>query len=75
MLFRSDIRRANARDHLAFGGGAHLCLGAPLARLELRIVLEELTARFPGLKLKPGQRLSFLPNTSFRGPLSLELIW
>ncbi|MFN0092447.1 MAG: cytochrome P450, partial [Acidimicrobiales bacterium] len=38
-----DIRRPNAREHLSFGGGAHLCLGAPLARLEARVVLEELT--------------------------------
>lgn len=35
-----DIRRENAREHLAFGKGIHFCLGAPLARIELRTVLE-----------------------------------
>jgi cytochrome P450 len=70
-----DIHRANAREHLAFGRGSHLCLGAPLARLEARIVLEEFTARFPSLRLAAGQILRFMPNVSFRGPLSLLTEW
>ena len=37
--------------HLAFGFGEHLCLGAPLARMEARVVFEELLARFPGFEL------------------------
>jgi cytochrome P450 len=39
------------RRHLAFGFGEHLCLGAPLARLEARVVFEELLARFPAFEL------------------------
>lgn len=39
------LDRPNIRDHLAFGRGPHNCVGAPLARLELRIALEELLAR------------------------------
>ena len=45
-----DIHR-RARGHLAFGVGAHYCLGAALARLEGRIALEELLARFPAWEI------------------------
>jgi len=48
-------RRPNR--HLAFGEGVHFCLGANLARLEMRIALEQLVERLPGLRLAPGARL------------------
>ena len=41
---RFDIRRANARKHLTFGFGPHTCLGNPLARLEIKVFVEELNA-------------------------------
>ena len=72
---RFDIARANAREHLSFGGGAHLCLGAPLARLEARVVLEELSAALPSLRLVPDQHLEFMPIIGFRGPRSLRVEW
>ena len=72
---RFDIGRANAREHLSFGGGAHLCLGAPLARLEARVVFEELTAALPNLALVPDQTLEFMPIIGFRGPRSLLVEW
>ena len=72
---RFDIRRSNARDNLSFGGGAHLCLGAPLARLEVRVVLEELTAALPSLRLVPDQTLEFPPIVAFRGPKALHVAW
>ncbi|ONH59332.1 hypothetical protein CcI49_17580 [Frankia sp. CcI49] len=46
-----DVQRANARDHLAFSGGIHFCLGAALARLEGEIGLRLLFERFPDLAL------------------------
>ena len=70
-----DIRRQNAREHLSFGMGPHLCLGAPLARLQAKVVLEEVSARFPDLRLVPGTKLEFAPNITFRGPLSLPVEW
>jgi len=68
-----DITRANAREHLTFGLGNHLCLGAPLARLEARVVFEELVRRRPGLELSAPQSLMFHPNISFRGPSALQV--
>ncbi|GAB2486025.1 cytochrome P450 [Nocardiopsis aegyptia] len=47
---RFDITRTDAGDHLAFSGGEHYCLGAPLARLEGRIALRALAERAPGLR-------------------------
>jgi cytochrome P450 len=47
---RFDITR-DAREHLAFGNGVHLCLGAPLARLEARLVFETLIARVRNIRL------------------------
>ncbi|HUN44006.1 MAG TPA: cytochrome P450 [Acetobacteraceae bacterium] len=45
-----DIERADT-THLAFGGGVHYCLGAPLARAEARIAISALLRRFPRLRL------------------------
>jgi cytochrome P450 len=49
--FTFDIRRANADDHLAFGIGVHFCLGAHLARMELRAFLRELLPRLEAIEL------------------------
>lgn len=62
---REDLR------HLAFGHGVHFCLGAPLARLEARIALSAVTARFPNARLagEPPYR----PNVTLRGLASLPV--
>ena len=46
-----DPDRENVRDHVAFGQGAHFCIGAPLARLEAKIALEEVAKRVEKLEL------------------------
>jgi len=51
---RLDLRRPNPGAHLAFGQGAHHCLGAPLARLELNLAFRTLLERFENPRLAPG---------------------
>jgi cytochrome P450 len=68
---RFDIRRRDARKHMTFGKGVHFCQGAPLARLEVRVVLELLAELAPGLTLVPNQEYHFVPNVVMRGPSSL----
>ena len=55
-----DLTRYPNR-HLAFGFGTHFCLGASLARLEIRLFLEELIRRVRGLRLEPGS-IEEMPN-------------
>ena len=58
---RFDIRRSPNR-HFGFGHGIHLCLGASLARLEARIVLQKLLGRFPTLARDRSQELELRPS-------------
>jgi cytochrome P450 len=67
--------RRNALQQVAFGTGAHFCLGAPLARLELEVMLQRVAARFPALDLVPGQDFPYTPNTSFRALRRLMVSW
>jgi len=66
------VDRAGAELHLAFGRGPHYCLGAPLGRLEVRIVLELLTTLMPRLQLVADQVYEYSPNALFRG---LRALW
>ncbi|MFD3694855.1 cytochrome P450 [Streptomyces sp. NPDC058646] len=73
---RFDVTRPTAARHLAFGHGAHYCLGAPLARLEATIALERLFTRYPDLDLAlPGAGLphqrSFIGNSVEALPVRL----
>jgi cytochrome P450 len=64
-----DITRADARQHVAFGKGAHVCVGSWLARLELQVVLGTVLERYPDLQL-PEQELVWSSNV-IRGPQEL----
>ncbi len=71
---RFDVRRANARQNLAFARGPHFCLGAHLARLEARAAVLTLARLLPGLRLDPARRQS-PRGVVFRKPASLHVLW
>ncbi|WP_406099949.1 cytochrome P450 [Streptomyces sp. NBC_01013] len=74
---RFDITREGGARHLSLGHGAHYCMGAPLARMEATLALEQLFARFPGLDLAVPEadlprHASFIGNGVDRLPVRLH---
>jgi hypothetical protein len=69
---RFDIERADT-THLAFGGGAHFCLGAPLARAEAQIAIAALLERFPRLRLDPQHAIEHKRAPVFNGLKALRV--
>jgi cytochrome P450 len=69
---RFDVGRT-PNNHVALGFGAHFCLGAALARLELRVLLEELLDRFSGLE--PGGDVVRTPSTIIAGVRSSPVVF
>jgi cytochrome P450 len=69
---RVDFDRPENR-HLAFGGGAHRCLGSHLARMELRVALEEWHATIPDYRIADGVELLY--SQGLRAVENLELRW
>jgi cytochrome P450 family 142 subfamily A polypeptide 1 len=63
---RFDVRREH-NHHVAFGFGTHFCLGASLARLEIRVMFEELLRRIPNWRLAPGSEPKILASAFARG--------
>lgn len=65
-----------ARGHLAFGGGIHLCAGQHVARLELVLGFTTLVRRFPQLRLADIEGIRWLPDQhQMSGPLTLPVTW
>lgn len=73
--FDPGRERAQTPPHLTFGRGIHTCVGAPLARLELRLLLEQLLDRMPRLRLVEGQRREYEPHLTVRGFSHLLADW
>jgi pimeloyl-[acyl-carrier protein] synthase len=70
---RLDLGRSDNK-HLAFGGGIHYCVGAPLARVEAQAALPALLQRLPELKLTTEQ-LEWKETLTLRGLKALPLSW
>ncbi len=64
-----DIRRRNARQHLAFAAGPHVCVGLTLARLEAKIAISEFLKHFAGYQIRPTAIVS--KRVRFRGYVTL----
>lgn len=62
-------------DHVGFGMGNHFCLGANLARLELRVAFDELLRRLPDMRYAPGGRPEVYPSTLVRSFVRLPVVF
>ena len=65
--------RANARTHLAFGRGIHMCVGNMLSRKEMTVAFEELLPRIAGITLTDEAAIAYPPNMMLRGPVSVPV--
>ena len=59
---------------LTFTGGIHACMGGHLARLEIKIALQEWLRRIPEFGLKPGTEITYRPSGVI-GPSEVPLVW
>ena len=71
---RFDIFRVS-KQHMAFGYGAHRCLGMYLARMETQVALEALLDRLPNLRLDPAAEDVHVTGLIFRCPASLPVVF
>jgi len=68
------LDRPNPRDHLGFGRGIHLCVGAPLARMEARVALEELLGATASFGLDPERPPAYVASVFVRRHAHLDLV-
>jgi cytochrome P450 len=71
---RFDVHRA-PKGHLGFGGGSHICLGISTARMEMRVAIEEVLERLPGLALDPAAPRPEITGLGFRNPTTLPVVF
>ncbi len=71
---RLDVLREH-NHHVAFGFGTHFCLGASLARLEIRVIFEEIMRRMPDLALAPGAEPHRVPSAFAVGYDAIPMVF
>lgn len=69
-----DVDRS-PNPHLAFGVGPHVCMGINLARLEIRVLFEELIRRFPDMSVAPGARPKYVEHALVHAIESLPVVY
>jgi cholest-4-en-3-one 26-monooxygenase len=72
--FMFDIERT-PNEHVAFGFGTHFCLGNSLARLELRVLFEQLLERLPGIRLVDHDEPAYRPANFVSGYETMKVAW
>jgi cytochrome P450 len=70
---RFDVERSNARSHMAFGKGIHMCVGNMLSRKEMTVAFEEVLRRMDDIQIAEGTKLEVAPNMLLRGFLSVPI--
>jgi cytochrome P450 len=70
---RFDITRQNARTHLAFGKGPHMCVGNMLSRKEMFVAFDELLERLTNFRVTDESKVTVFPNVLLRGVASLPI--
>ncbi len=68
-----DVSRSNARTHLAFGRGIHMCVGNMLSRKEMTVAFEEIVRRMGNIRVKEGAKLEVSPNILLRGLITAPI--
>jgi cytochrome P450 len=68
-----DPERSNARSHLAFGRGIHMCVGNMLSRKEMAVAFERILARMDDIRIADGADLKVAPNMLLRGFIAVPI--
>ena len=71
--YEFDVSRANAREHLAFGIGQHFCIGSQLARMQIRVMYDEILSRFPDMHACGSY--SYLRSNHLSGLKSMPVVF
>jgi len=70
-----QVERKNARTHLAFGKGIHMCVGNMLSRKEMAVSFQQFAQRVDNIRIADGAELTYPPNMMLRGLTALPLVF